>query len=162
MKHSRHSQSGFSLIDMIMGLSIIAVAIVGVQLAQRNYVEMSTQVETNLRAVTLGNSVMNTIRMHRFDENATAPWDSTLGKNTGETVLSDFDDIDDYDGAIWDFSADGYAGFAVTTSVFSVDLASSWMDNTGEFTSFKRIIVSINHDAMDVPLVFSSIMSGID
>lgn len=162
MKRHRHSQSGFSIIDMIMGLSIIAVAIVGIQLAQRNYVRMSSQVEVNLRAISLGNSVMNIIRMHRFDENDTAPWDSTLGTDTGETSLILYDDIDDYNGATWDFSADGYDGYSVTSSVFSVNLPDNWLNNAGAFTSFKRIIVSIDHSAMDSPVVFTSIVSGID
>jgi len=162
MRHLSKSQSGFSMIDMIMGLSILAVAIVGIQLAQRNYVQMSGQVEVNLRAISLGNSVMNTIRMHRFDENLTAPWDSTLGTDTGETSLILYDDIDDYNGASWDFSSDGYDGYNVTTSVFSVDLNTSWLDNAGVFTSFKRIIVSIDHSAMDSPVVFTSIVAGID
>jgi hypothetical protein len=150
------------MIDMIMGLSVIAVAIVGIQLAQRNYVSTSDQVEVNLRAISLGNSVMNIIRMHRFDENATAPWDSTLGTDTGETSLILYDDIDDYNGATWDFSGDGYPGYTVTSSIFSVDLNTSWVDDAGAFTSFKRIIVSIDHPAMDSPVVFSSIMAGID
>lgn len=162
MKLPKQSQSGFSLIDIIVGLSILAVAIVGIQLAQRNYVTFSTQVEVNLRAISLGNSVMNTIRMHRFDENASAPWDSTLGTNTGESTLTDYDDIDDYAGASWDFSSDGFPGYVVSSRVFCVDLSSSWLDSVGAFTSFKRIIVSINHGEMETPVVFSSIVSGIE
>jgi len=155
-------QSGFSIIDMIMGLSIIAVAIVGIQLTQSNYVQMSSQVEVNLRAISLGNSVMNTIRMHRFDENATAPWDSTLGTNMGESSLQDYDDIDDYAGAAWDFSSDGYAGYDVNSRIFCVNLSDSWVDSVGFYTTFKRIIVSVNHSEMSAPVVFSSIVVGID
>jgi len=43
-----------------------------------------------------------------------------------------------------------------------VDLNTSWTDNAGVFTSFKRIIVSIDHSAMDSPVVFTSIVAGID
>ena len=161
MKRHRRSQSEFSLIDMIMGLSIIAVAIVGIQLAQRNYVEMSTQVETNLRAVTLGNSVMNTIRMHRFDENTSSPWVATLGAD-GESSMSDYDDIDDYAGASWDFSSDGFAGYTVSTRVFCINLDTSWLDSVAVGQDYKRIIVSVNHPAMDVPAIMTSIFAGIE
>ncbi|MCF7827288.1 MAG: hypothetical protein K9N29_11640 [Candidatus Marinimicrobia bacterium] len=162
MKRPNNSKSGFSLIDVIMGMSILAIAIIGIQVAQNNYMRMSSQVEANLRAISLGNSVMNLIRMHRFDENITAPWDSTLGINAGETSAAYYDDIDDYDGTSWDFSGDGYAGYEVQTQVFCVNMASSWVNEVGGFTSFKRIIVSVNHAVLDDPVVFTSLMAGIE
>jgi len=161
MKPLRQSQSGFSIIDMIIGLSIIAVAILAIQVAQGNYVNSSTRIETGLRAVSLGNSVMNIIRMHRYDENTSAPWSTSYGTDAGESTSADYDDIDDYAAASWDFSGDGFSGYTVTTRVFCVALGSSWVDSVGPGTSFKRIIVSINHDAMDSPMIFSSIMAGI-
>ena len=56
MKRLRNPQAGFSIIDMVMGLSMIAIAILAIQTAQSNYVTQSTQVEIGLRAVSLGNS----------------------------------------------------------------------------------------------------------
>ncbi len=161
MKHLK-PQAGFSLVDMIMGLSIIAVAIVGIQIAQNNYVNMSSRTEVRLRAISVGNSVMNVIRMHRFDENSNAPWDSTWGTNTGETSMALYDDIDDYAGAVWDFSADGINGYSITSRVFSVNIASSWLDSVAYFTSFKRIIVQVSHPILDSPVIFTSLMAGID
>ncbi len=161
MKHRRHSQSGFSIIDMIMGLSIIAIAIFAIQVAQNNYVQMSSRVEVGLRAVSLGNSVMNVIRMHRYDENLSSPWSTSYGTDTGETTSADYDDIDDYAGASWDFSSDGFLGFTVTTRVHCVALATSWTDSVGPGASFKRIIVSVDHDGLESPMVFSSLMAGI-
>jgi hypothetical protein len=161
MKRPRHSKSGFSIIDMIMGLSIIAVAIMAIQVAQNNYVNMSTRVEVGLRAVSLGNSVMNIVRMHRYDENSSSPWSTAYGTDTGESTSADYDDIDDYAGTSWDFSGDGFAGYTVTTRVHCVDLTTSWTDSVGPGSTFKRIIVSIDHDAMDSPMIFSSLMAGI-
>ena len=161
MKRPRHSKSGFSIIDMIMGLSIIAVAIMAIQVAQNNYVNMSTRVEVGLRAVSLGNSVMNIVRMHRYDENSISPWSTAYGTDTGESTSADYDDIDDYAGTSWDFSGDGFTGYTVTTRVHCVDLTTSWTDSVGPGSTFKRIIVSIDHDAMDSPMIFSSLMAGI-
>ena len=159
MKH-HNPQSGFSLIDMIMGMSIISIALVGIMSVQNNYINMSTKLEVGFRAIALGNSVMSTIRMHRFDENASAPWSATLGTDTGETSSDDYDDIDDYASAAWDFSY-WYPGYTVNSRVFSINLATSWVDSVGAPNNFKRIIVSINHEALDSPIVFSSLMAGI-
>ncbi|MBC8374775.1 MAG: hypothetical protein H8E26_01950 [FCB group bacterium] len=161
MKH-HNPQSGFSLIDMIMGLSIIALAIVGIQYAQRNYIELTSQVETSLRAVSLGNSVMNTIRMHAYDEGTASPWSSTIGPDAGESTITDYDDIDDYAAAAWDFSNDGYSGFNVISQVFYVQVPSNWLDSLGTRTNYKRIIVTVNHSALNTPVVFTSIMAGVD
>ena len=162
MKH-RSSQSGFSIIDMIMGISIIAIAIVGIMKAQENYTRMSSQAEIGLRAISLANTVMNTIRMHAYDENDTSPWSTTIGANTdtGESSLSDYDDIDDYAGASWDFSSVGYISFTVETRVFYINLATSWVDSVGPTTNFKRIIVSISHPDLDDPVILSSLYAGI-
>jgi len=146
---------------MIIGLSIIGVAIFAIQVAQTNYVLSSTQVEASLRAVSLGNSVMNTIRMHRYDENLSSPWSTAYGTDSGESTSDDYDDIDDYAGASWDFSSDGFSGFSVNTRVFCVSLATSWVDSVGPGKPFKRIIVTVDHDAIDEPLVFTSLMAGI-
>ncbi|MBT4033606.1 MAG: hypothetical protein HOB84_11630 [Candidatus Marinimicrobia bacterium] len=161
MRHLKQFQTGFSIIDMIIGISIIAIAILAIQVALSNYISMSTRVEVGLRAVSLGNSVMNTIRMHRYDENLSSPWSISYGTDAGESTSADYDDIDDYAGTSWDFSGDGFAGYTVTTRVHCVDLTTSWTDSVGPGTNFKRIIVSMDHDAMDHPMIFSSLMAGI-
>ena len=159
MKH-RNSQDGFSIIDMVIGLSIIAIAIVGIMSAQRNYIQMTSEVEVGMRAISLGNAVMNTIRMHSFDENSTAPWSTTLGEDAGESVLDDYDDIDDYAAATWDFSY-WFPGYTVQTRVFNIDLSSSWLDSVDYATDYKRIIVSVDNSVLENPIVFSSIYAGI-
>jgi len=158
MKH--RSDSGFSITDIIMALSIISVAIVGIMLAQRNYIQSTSQVEVGLRALSLANSVMSTIRMHRFDENLNEPWDVTPGAEEGSA--DNYDDIDDYAGVSWDFSGDGFLGFTITSRVFNVDLNSSWLDSVDVRTSFKRIIVSVDHGVLNSPVVLSSVYAGID
>ena len=147
--------------DMIIGLSIVSIAIVGVLLAQGNYTRSAAQTEVGIRAVSLGNYVMHTIRMHRYDEKTNVPWSTTLGADTGESTSAAYDDIDDYAGASWDFSGEGYAGFTVQTRIFAVDLTTNWMDSVTAGTNYKRIIVSVKHDALDNPVVFSSLYAGI-
>lgn len=160
MRRLDHRQAGFSIIDMIIGLSIVTVAILAIQVAQSNYVNQSTKVEMGMRAISLGNSVMNTIRMHRYDENTSSPWSTSYGPDTGETTAADYDDIDDYAAASWDFSSDGFSGFTIQTRVFCVALNTSWVDSVGPGTSFKRILVTVDHEAMDRPMIFTSLMAG--
>ncbi len=154
------NQAGFSIPDMLVGLSIVAVAIVGVLYAQRSYVRQADVIEIRSRATTLANSVMSTIRMHRYDENTDEPWSATLGANSGETSTADYDDVDDYAAASWNFSALGYPNFTVSTRVFYVDIQNSWLDSVGGPTSYKRIIVSVDHDVLDRPLVISTLAAG--
>ena len=161
MKH-HNQQSGFSIIDMIMGLSIIDIGIVGVQYVQRNYIESASQVEINLRAISLGNSVMNIIRMHAYDESTASPWSLTLGPDLGESSNTDYDDIDDYAGASWDFSSDGFEGFTVNTQVFYVEVPNNWLDSIGTRSNFKRIVVTVSHQVLNAPVIFTSLMTGVD
>ena len=155
------SQSGFSILDMIIGLSIVSIAIVGILLAQRNYTTQAAEVEVGIGAVTLGNHIMQTIRMHRFDENPTPPWSTSYGTDAGDGTFPNVDDIDDYANGSWDLSSDGYEGYTVTTRVFCVNLSSSWLDSVGPGTNFKRIIVSVDNSVLKDPVVFSSIYAGI-
>ena len=59
------------------------------------------------------NSIQNEIRSRKYDENSTAPWSSLIGKDTGETLVEDFDDIDDFHGynisSITDHPGYGYS-----------------------------------------------------
>jgi hypothetical protein len=131
-------------------------------IAQRNYIQQSNRVEFGMRALSVANSVMSTIRMHRFDENRHKTWSSSLGADTGESTAADYDDIDDYAGSSWDFSSDGFSGFTIYSRVFNVNLSSSWVDSVGPGTDYKRIIVSVNHAVLDAPVVVSSLYAGID
>lgn len=160
--NNSHQNSGFSLVDTIIGMTIIAVAIVGIQIAQTNYVRASDRTEFGVRAVTLANSVMNIIRMHNFDENANSPWSTSLGEDTGESSLADYDDIDDYADGSWDFSGDGFDGFSVQSRIFYVAVPTNWLDSTGTATNFKRIIVSVNHSVLEAPVIVSSIVAGVE
>ena len=42
------------------------------------------------------NSMENQIRAREYDENSAAPWSPSLGKDSGETAINHFDDIDDF------------------------------------------------------------------
>lgn len=160
--NSSSGSSGFTITDLIVGMMIIAVAIVGMMYAERAYIQNADRVELGVRGVSLGNAVMNTIRMHRYDENTSSPWSSSLGTDSGESSSSSYDDIDDYVGTSWDFSSLGYPGFTVSTRIFYVDIETSWMDSVGGPTGFKRIIVTIGHAGLSSDISMSSLMGSLE
>lgn len=151
---------GFSLTDLILGMMIISVAIVGILYAQNSYITRAGEVELGVRGVTLANAVMHTIRMHNYDEQSVSPWSSTLGTETGESSMSLFDDVDDYNGASWSPGSMGYPGFTITTSVIYVDVSSSWITSVTGPTEYKRIIVQVDHSGLDETIEMTSLIGS--
>ncbi len=149
-------QSGFSLVELVVGVLVMGVAFVGAMYAHAELEAKSTRSESVMRATSLANSVMEVIRAHNFDDNATTPWSSTLGPEEGSA--SSYDDVDDYAGYSWTVS--GYTGFQATSRVFYVNPSSSWLDSTGAVTSYKRILVTVQYDGLKNPLVLTSLISS--
>ena len=149
----KKNQSGFTLIDTIIGIVIISFIFTGILfvLVDLNY--KSLRNETLSKGIVYGNSVMNYIRVHRFDENYDKPWTYPLGQEGG-----DFDDIDDFTGADWSIIP-GYVeeGYQATSEVFYINHLVSLMISYGATTDYKRIIVTVSHDNLVNPIVFSSI-----
>lgn len=104
---------GFTLIEMITSIVILAIALVGVA----NMVSLGNSNSANIlvqtRAMALGQSYLDEIMGRRFDERAAAsgfdpcfgldPMDSgrcsaVLGPDSGETSRDHYDDVDDYNG----------------------------------------------------------------
>ena len=158
--NNSNRNAGFTITDIIMGMSIIAIAVVGVLSIQNNYVNQASQIELRTRAVSLGNAVMSTVRMHRFDENTGIPWTSNANLGSDSESMSGYDDVDDYVDASWDFSSLGYAGFTVTTRIFYVNIANSWVDSVAGPTDYKRIIVGVNNAELSTPVRLSTLVGG--
>jgi len=139
-------QKGFTLVEMVVTIVILAIALAGVaamvSLGSSNSAD--TMLET--RAIALGQSYLDEIMGRRFDERSAASGLSpcyllppgggrrctaiaSLGPDGGEGSRDLFDDVDDYDGlAEGDGEADplqdaeglersGYENFNVTVSV---------------------------------------------
>ncbi len=116
----KKNQSGFTLIDTIIGIVIVSFVLTGILFVVIDLNVKSVRNETTAKGTTYANSVMNYIRAHRFDENYNTsgrPWTYPLGSNGG-----DRDDIDDFIGANWNIIP-GYtdAGYQATSNVFYVD-----------------------------------------
>ena len=154
----KKNQSGFTLIDTIIGTVIISFVLTGVLFVIINLNVKSVRNETMAKGTVYANSVMHYIRAHRFDENYNTsgePWTYPLGQDSG-----DYDDIDDFIGADWSIIP-GYTdvGYQASSNVVYVDILVSLMDGCNYATNYKRIIVTVNHSKLPNPILLTSIMT---
>ncbi|NQZ08963.1 MAG: prepilin-type N-terminal cleavage/methylation domain-containing protein [Algicola sp.] len=114
-KHFTHlksakNQSGFTLIEMIAGIVIMAISMTALTSVLYPYAVGSTDPIFQVRAAELGQSLLNEITGKSYDENTDLNTGIrcgeagtactavvALGKDDGETTASTFDDVDDYD-----------------------------------------------------------------
>ena len=118
MESNKRAQEGFTLVEVMVVLILLTLSFM-VFLNALN-TGKSVRARSELRTIqsVILNSVENQIRARRFDENTSAPWSSSLGKETsnGETGVNDFDDIDDFDGYTV-ASVSEHPGFSYTVTV---------------------------------------------
>ena len=99
---------GFTLIELIAGITIMAVAMTALTAVLFPHAKRSVDPVYQVRAAELGQSLMNEIIGKAFDENtnlnkgircgeAGTTCSETLGPELGESV-NHYDDVDDYDG----------------------------------------------------------------
>ncbi len=153
----KKNKSGFTLIDTIIGIVIIGFALTSIITVISNLYVKSIRIETLAKGTTYANSVMNYIRVHRFDENyntSGSPWTYPLGQDGG-----DYDDIDDFIGADWSIPGYSDIGYQATSNVFYVDHLINLIDACGYITDYKRIVVTVSHEELPNPIVLTSIMT---
>lgn len=95
----KNNQSGFTLIDTIVGIMIISIVLPVILIVMGDINIKSITNETMGKGIAFANSVIHYIIAHSFDENYNttgAPWTYPLGQDSG-----DFDDIDDFIRADW-------------------------------------------------------------
>lgn len=114
-KSNRTSQNGFTLIEVIIGITVIAIVTLVVTAGMGPLFRQTVDPWHQVRATELAQSMMNEITARRFDENSPTgsaglrcgdsggPDCTTLISdcssalpNAEEGARSDFDDVDDY------------------------------------------------------------------
>lgn len=154
----KKDQSGFTLIDTVSGIVIMCFVLPVILFTTLDMNVKSLNDETYKKGTSFGNTIMNYIIGHRFDENYNttgAPWTYPLGQNNG-----DYDDIDDFISADWSIIP-GYAnmGYQATSNIFYIDPSVDLMSSCNYQTNFKRIVVIINHANLSNPLTLTTIMT---
>ena len=110
--------------------------------------------ELRTRQSALLNSIENLIRARRFDENNLAPWTSavSLGVDSNETSINQFDDVDDFNNYNTASISD-YPGFSYDIKVFysepeiltGVGSEKYFFTYSDDQTNYKSIAISVSH-----------------
>jgi len=168
-------QKGFTLIELVAVIIILAISLVGVTAAISGAISRSSDVLLETRAVALAQSYLDEILAKRFDER-TAPRgippcrsnctdEVNFGLDGGESDREDFDDVDDYHGLdeglgqanpLQDAEGQtrlGYDNFRVRVSVRYLELGvgdteenlASAVNDLTDEKDAKLITVTVNH-----------------
>ena len=95
---------GFTLMETIISIIIIAVAVVGILSVIYNATQKGINPVMELKACELGQAMLDEIMLKRWDEDTPLGGGhintslANIGTEAGETNREDFDDVDDYDG----------------------------------------------------------------
>ncbi len=98
------SSKGFTLMETIISIIIVAVAVVGILSVIYNVTQKGINPVMELKACELGQAMLDEIMLKRWDEDTPLGGGhidvalANIGTETGETNREDFDDVDDYDG----------------------------------------------------------------
>ena len=146
-KTSKNSTSGFTLVEIMVVLILLALSFM-VFLKALNTAK-TVRVKSEIRTVqsVILNSLENQIRARRFDENSSEPWSSSLGKESGETSIGQFDDIDDFHQYSLS-SVPGQTAFSCSVAVQYVNTASGFHTSQSQQTNFKSIMVKVSHKTL--------------
>ena len=160
MRANDGHQSGFTLVEVMVVLILLTLSFM-VFLNALN-TGKSVRARSELRTIqsVILNSVENQIRARRFDESTSYPWSSTLGKETGESQIQEFDDIDDFNGYFLS-TVDGYPAFSCSVAVNYVSASSGFHESQSSQTNYKSVMVKVSHPTLPTITDTMVISSGI-
>lgn len=149
--------SGFSLVEIIVSLVILALVYVVMLRVLSGQKSIGATSELYTKAIFLGKGLMNTVISKQFDDNQTPPWTptSSFGLEVNDAA---YDDVDDFTGYT-NSSISGYPGFTEKVRVFYVQPTGSLDDSVYTAMDMKKIIVTVTHAGID-PVVLETIMSS--
>ncbi|MDD5613942.1 MAG: prepilin-type N-terminal cleavage/methylation domain-containing protein [Candidatus Omnitrophica bacterium] len=139
---------GLTLVEIIISIVVFAIIIVPlVNIFSTVSKDTDSGIYIN-RASTMAASYMELILSRSFDEEAAGPFTdpAALGPDTGESSVSDYDDVDDFNGH--SFTDSDYPSLTANVAVYYVqnpDTAGSWDSPSAAATNYKRIDITVNH-----------------
>ena len=160
------SQSGFALMDLIIGITFLSFAFLATMRIMDDLQQKLDHRDLQIRATSLANSMISIIRSVDFDENALSPW--TIGNNLGMDGSGLYDDVDDFMSNPLTPANFGLAGvgFTVTVNAIYVNPFVTPPFTVAvpgvTFSNFKRITVTVSNPLMDNPIILSAIITPND
>lgn len=163
MKGYFKSKKGFTLVEVVVVLLLLTLSfmIFLKALNTGKRVRVNSEIRT-IQGVIL-NSVQNEIRARKYDEKISSPWSSNIGKDLGESMVEDFDDIDDFHGYSVS-SITEYPGYSYSVEVKYVSLENGAFNldpNSIVQTDFKCATVTVDHSTQPAITDTMIISSGL-
>ena len=163
MKEYFKSNNGFTLVEVVVVLLLLTLSfmIFLKALNTGKRVRVNSEIRT-IQGVIL-NSIQNEIRARKYDENISSPWSLNIGKDSGESIAEDFDDIDDFHGYNVSSIID-YPGYSYSVEVKYVSLESGTFNldpNPVVQTDFKCATVTVTHSTQPAITDMMIISSGL-
>lgn len=164
-KGNRKAQSGFTLLDIVIGIAFLSFAFLATLRITNDLQTKLNQRDLQIRATAIANSMMSIIRSVNFDEN----WPSsvhTAASNLGMDGSLLYDDVDDFI-----FNPLSAANFGATANGFSVVVSVYYIDPTTtppntsvpltgtSYSNYKRIDVTVNHAELSGPIELTAIIT---
>ena len=147
-------KSGFTLVEVLVSILLTGLAFMLFLQALNTGKNVRVKSELRTRQSALLNSIENLIRARRFDENNLAPWTSviSLGVDSNETSINQFDDVDDFNNYNTASILD-YPGFSYDIKVFysepeiltGVNEEKYFFTYSDDQTNYKSIAISVSH-----------------
>ena len=173
----RAKQSGFSLIELVIAISILAIALTSVVVSVNSVLNQANVPHIESRAVSLALAYLEEILAKPFDENTppgglpacdavacTALVD--FGTDPGDPNRAQYDDVDDYHNLTDNppLDADGnplasYTAFSVQVSV-AYDGDYDGVVNEANETTAKLVQVVVSHPQLSNDLTISGYRGG--
>ena len=147
MKKIQDTAKGLTLVEVMVALILLTLSFM--VFLQALNTGKTVRAHSELRTVqsVIMNSLENQIRARRYDENTAAPWASTLGKESGETAIMHFDDIDDFHQYTIDEVSE-HPAFGVSVAVTYVSAGSGFHTAQSNQTDYKSVMVRVSHKTL--------------
>lgn len=152
------SCNGFTLIEVMVVLILLTLSfMVFLQALNTGKIVRSKSELRTVQALIL-NSLQQEIRARKYDHNDSEPWSGILGPESGESIISSFNDIDDFHQYTIP-SVDGHDAYSCFVEVNYVQPGNGFQTSESNPTDFKSISVRVSHKTLP-PLIDTMIISA--
>jgi hypothetical protein len=159
--------TGNQMMLSIVAMIFLSMLILNVHSSTSDKLIILYSNESVIEATGIVQAVFEEIQTKAFDEATTTAAAkerdlltsvSSLGKETGEVVYSDFDDIDDYHNYTLTDTANVMGTFELAVVVRYVEETAPY-DTTNTRTYMKRVDISITNESLPTTLTFNKLIS---
>jgi len=152
----RSRAAGNLLIDLVIGVALLGLIAAMLAGTYSNLIQRSVDSFETTRATWMANSAMEVISGYPFADPVFV--DGSIGVDGHESVMTTFDDIDDFDG--YNFILESYPAYTAAAAVSWADISAEEIAEGADPKFFKRIMVTAQNDMLSNPVSLKTIMSA--